>query len=126
MIEPASSDTYLSWALNMREAVGGQFLIDRGKQDLTIAKDGLDAAQAVASGASAISVPPFSSHAAKLLEQGAPIGIVTPGAPSLGNETSIGLAAAAPNPENARLFFDFYLSEAGQAAACGEIGRAHV
>src|SRR3546814_2551661 len=60
-----------------------------------------------------------SELAAKLLEQGAPIGIVTPGAPSLGNETSIGLAAAAPNPENARLFFDFYLSEAGQAAACG-------
>ena len=124
MIDPASSDTYLSWALNLRKAFGDQFLIDLGKQELTIAKGGIDAAQAVASGSSAISVPPFANHATKLLEQGAPIGIIEMGGPTLGNETSIGLAAKAPNPENAKLFFDFYLSAAGQAAACGGVSAS--
>jgi iron(III) transport system substrate-binding protein len=124
LIDPSSSDTYMSWALNMRKAFGDQYLTDLGAQNPIVAGGGLDAAQAVASGAVAVSVPPFAVHATKLIEQGAPVGIANIGAPTLGNLTSIGLPAKAPNAENARLFFEFYLSPEGQSAACGGVSAS--
>jgi len=126
LIDVASSDTYLSWAHNLRAEHGDDFLRKLGENVSIIAKGGLDAAQAVASGAVAISVPPFATHATNLLDQGAPIGIVEAGSPTLGNETSIALVSSAPNPENARLYFEFYLSEAGQGAACAGVSASGI
>ena len=124
LIDPSSGDTYMSWALNMRRAFGDEFLQAIAAQNPTIAGGGLDAAQSVASGAADISVPPFATHASDLISQGAPLAVANIGGPSLGNLTSIGLAARAPNPENARLFFEFYLSEAGQSAACAGVSAS--
>ena len=124
LIDPSSSDTYMSWALNMRKTFGDQYLIDLGAQNPTVAGGGLDAAQAVASGAVDASVPPFATHATNLIAQGAPVGIANIGAPTLGNLTSIGLPVNAPNAENAKLFFEFYLSPEGQSAACGGVSAS--
>src|SRR3546814_10313747 len=99
MIDPTSSETYMSWAVNMRKAFGDQYLVDLGKQELTIAKGGLDAAQAVASGAADVSFSAMANQAEGLLAQGAPIGVVEVTNPALGNEHSIGIAAKAPRSE---------------------------
>jgi iron(III) transport system substrate-binding protein len=118
MIDPASSATYLSWALNMQKKFGDAFLKGLAEQELTIANGGLDAAQAVASGAADIAFPGSPNHVQALLKQGAPIKVVDVGDPSLGNEISIAIAAAAPNPDAAQIFFDWYLSQAGQEISC--------
>lgn len=118
MIDPASSETYMSWALNMREAFGDEFLTGLAAQELTIANGGLDAAQAVASGAVDISFSAMANQAEGLLAQGAPLGVLEVANPALGNEHSIGIAANAPNPENARIFTNWFLSEEGQGVAC--------
>ena len=118
MIDPSASETYMSWALNMRKAFGDQYLSDLGKQDLVIAKGGLDAAQAVASGAADVSFSAMANQADGLLAKGAPIGVVEMTAPALGNEHSIGIAAKAPHMDNAKIFTNWFLSEKGQSAAC--------
>ncbi|WP_162783635.1 ABC transporter substrate-binding protein [Devosia naphthalenivorans] len=124
LVDPSSAETYMSWAFHIRETFGDEFLTTLAKQDLTIAKGGVDAAQAVASGAADIAVPPAATHATALLKQDAPIGIVPVGQPTLGNETSIAIAAKAPNPENAQIFLEWYLSEEGQGIACAEVSSS--
>ena len=122
MIDPASSETYMSWAFNMRKAFGDDFLAGLADQDLIIASGGLDAAQAVASGAADISFSAMSNQAEGLLAQGAPIGVLEVSGPALGNEHSIGIAANGPNPQNAKIFANWFLSAQGQSAGC--IGTA--
>src|SRR3546814_10786375 len=102
----------------MRKAFGDQYLVDLGKQGRPIAKGGLDAAQAVASGAADVSFSAMANQAEGLLAQGAPIGVVEVTNPALGNEHSIGIAAKAPNLENAKIFANWFLSEDGQGVAC--------
>ncbi len=118
MIDPASSETYMSWALNMRKAFGDEFLTALAAQELTIASGGLDAAQAVASGAADISFSAMANQAEGLLAQGAPIGVLEVTGPALGNEHSIAIAANAPNLENAKIFTEWFLSPKGQGIAC--------
>src|SRR3546814_16246262 len=102
MIDPTSSETYMSWAVNMRKAFGDQYLVDLGKQELTIAKGGLDAAQAVASGAADVSFSAMANQEDGPLAQGAPNGVVQVTNPALGNQHSTATHTTAPHHHKAK------------------------
>jgi len=103
-----------AYDLLLRER-GEDFLRELGKQKLQLGSSGPASVQQVAAGAAKIFYPCSVSQAQSMIQQGAPIAAVLPeGESYTGVVSPAAVSAKAPNPNAARLFVGFMMSEAGQ------------
>lgn len=94
---------------------GEDFLAELGKQEFQLGSGGPASVQQVAAGAAKIFFPCSTTQAYSMINQGAPMAAVIPeGEPVTGVVSPFAVSKNAPNPNAARLFGGFMLSEKGQ------------
>ena len=122
-VDPRSSNTYMNWANQMYEAYGAEYLEGIRAQNFVLVEGGSQGAQQVAAGASLVVFPPSFAHIQPLIAQGAPLGHNYPAAHSdiaaMGPQHSWGIPTTSPNPNAARVFMTWLLTDAAQEVNCG-------
>lgn len=103
-----------AYDLLLRE-YGEDFLRDLGKQDFQLGSGGPASIQQVAAGAASLFFPCSTTQAYSMIDQGAPVAAVIPeNEPCTGVLTPVAVSQNAQNPNAARLFSGFLLSQTGQ------------
>ncbi|RDW12926.1 ABC transporter substrate-binding protein [Paracoccus thiocyanatus] len=103
-----------AYDLLLREK-GEDFLRQLGAMKVQLGSSGPAAVQQVAAGAAKLFFPCSTSQAFSMIQQGAPIEAVLPEAESYtGVVSPAAISAKAPNPNAARLFLSFLMTEKGQ------------
>ncbi|MGV6874190.1 ABC transporter substrate-binding protein [Pseudochelatococcus sp. B33] len=122
--DPRTSISWLGWVDAMVEAHGIEFAEGIRAQGWNVIASAAPGAQQVAAGAYAASTPAFTGHATPVVQQGAPVGFVTPTDPAPLKRDHIGIVAGSRNPNAARLFMNFRLSPEALEIACAlnEVG----
>lgn len=122
IVDPRAVVTNVSWLEHMVEVYGEEFLESIPDQNCQIVSAGTPGVQEVAAGGAALVFPVNRAHIMPIVEQGAPVEGVEPWAHSdiaaLGSETSVGIAAQAPNPNAARLYMTWLLTPEAQKINC--------
>jgi iron(III) transport system substrate-binding protein len=118
LTDPAASTIYMSWYRAMRATYGDDYLKALGRNNADFTASGVPAAQQVAAGAFALAIPLVANHSKELRDSGAPVAIYLPDGPGHGNESALGIAAAAPHPNAARVFSNWMLGPKAQALLC--------
>lgn len=130
LVDPRASSTYMSWLYLMEETYGPEFTTALKEQNFTLIEGGTQGVQQVAAGGHLVVVPPPFSHAKPYMEQGAPIGVSLPqqhsDVPAHGPQHSWGIAANAPHPNAAKVFFAWFLTREAQMVNCSMSGAASV
>ncbi|MGD9507283.1 MAG: ABC transporter substrate-binding protein [Geminicoccaceae bacterium] len=116
--DPRASISWLAWVDAMVKAHGIEFAEKLRAQDWDIIDSAAPGAQQVAAGAYSASTPAFTGHATPVVQQGAPIGFVTPTDPAPLKRDHIGLVKDAEHPNAARLFVNYRLSPEALQIAC--------
>lgn len=116
--DPRGSENYLGWLDAMERAHGMEYLEAISTLNYTLTQSGASGAQMVAAGAQSVNYPSFPSFIIPLLEAGAPVTSVAISEPLVVSPRSLGIAANAPNPNAARLFVHWLLTEDGMRATC--------
>ncbi|MCC7425388.1 MAG: extracellular solute-binding protein [Alphaproteobacteria bacterium] len=123
LVDPRSSNTYMNWLNLMFETYGESFVTRLRDQRFTLVEGGSQGAQQVAAGAALIVLPPSFAHVEPLLERGAPLVHVyaseNSNIPSIGPQHSWAIPRRAPNPNAARVFMTWFLTEDAQKINCG-------
>lgn len=120
LVDPLASPGYMSWYAIAREAFGDEFLEGLAALDPVWVDTGATGAQQVATGQYDLVIPTYPSHAVALIDQGAPLELITNLDPTQGITTSIAITADAPNPNAARLFANWLLTPAAYEIWCGD------
>lgn len=130
LVDPRASSTYMSWLYLMEETYGPEFTTALRAQNFTLVEGGTQGVQQVSAGGHLVVVPPPFSHAKPYMEQGAPIGVSLPqqhsDVPAHGPQHSWGIPVNAPNPNAAKVFFAWFLTEDAQKVNCSMSGAASV
>lgn len=121
MLDPRASDGYLSFYWLLRDHFGDEFLEQLAAQDFTLVDSGATASQEVAAGAYMLAVGNYPAHSRNLIDQGAPVDFAFDLEPTPGLTHAAGISVDAPNPNAARVYINWYLTEAAQFAACAGI-----
>lgn len=94
---------------------GEDFLRELGQQEFQLGSGGPASIQQVAAGAASIFFPCSTSQAFSMINQGAPVAAVLPeNEPCTGVMSPFAVSQNAPNPNAARLFAGFLMSQTGQ------------
>lgn len=118
LTDPRSSNSYMGWSHETAEEVGVDLLEQIGSQNPTLSQGGAAAAQQVAAGEFAISIPNYPGQALPLASEGAPIAYNVPSEPAAVLAMSIGIPSNAPNPNAARLFTAWRMTAEAQQMVC--------
>lgn len=120
--DPRNVPAYMAQLELWRDTYGDEFLTDLAGQDLRFVDSIVPGNQELAAGSAAFVIPNSSLAIAALREEGAPIGEALI-EPMTGVEWTTGVSSDAHNPNAARLFLNFLLTEEGQAVFNG-VGSA--
>lgn len=118
LVDPNASPGYMSWYSVIRDQFGDEFLEALADLDPMWVDTAAVGAQQVATGGSDLAFPNYPSQTASLQASGAPIETVTDLDPTQGITTDVAITADAPNPNAARLFVDWLISEEGYEVMC--------
>lgn len=121
--DPASSPANLAFWQLMREEFGDDFLSDVGANEPVWHNSAVPGTQAVAAGEGVLGHPGVQAIVDNLQTAGAPIETVVPGI-TTGPEIALGLTADGPNPNAARLFAHYLVSEEGSTLLAESSGAA--
>ncbi|WP_199432891.1 ABC transporter substrate-binding protein [Qaidamihabitans albus] len=110
--DPATSPANLAFWQLMRETYGDDFLRGVAANDPTWQNSAVPGTQAVAAGEDVLGHPGVEAIVRNLQQSNAPVETTIPG-PTTGPEIALGLTADAQNPNAAKLFAHFLLSEEG-------------
>lgn len=121
--EPATSPANLAFWQLMRDEYGDGFLEGVADNEPTWNNSAVPGAQAVAAGEDALAHPGVAAIVNNLQGEGAPVEETIPG-PTTGPEIALGLTADAANPNAARLFAHYVLSEEGNTFLAEESDAA--
>ncbi len=128
LIDPRSSNTYLSWLDQMDTAYGPEYIEKLRDQDFTLVEGGTQGVQQVAAGGAMLVIPPAYAHAKPFMDKDAPIAVSMPHESSdiapIGPQHSWGIPAKAPHPNAAKVFLAWFLSEESQKINCEISGGA--
>lgn len=116
LTNPRQSQNYANWTDNMGKLYGMEFLTKLKDQGFNLIESGATGAQQVAAGAYMVNTPSFPSFTLALPKE-APVRYVIP-EPVLVSEIAVTILAKAPNPNRARLFTHWLLSEEGIRVTC--------
>jgi|GEM_PF-1247246 len=118
LTDPRVSNTYLGWLDAMERHHGPEFVERLGQQEITLVQSGAAGAQMVAAGSQALNFPAYPSFTVPLMEAGAPIGWQLMDDPQSTSQASIALVKDGPNPNAAKLFLDWALSDEAIEMMC--------
>ena len=118
LTDPRSSPAYMGWADAMQRSLGDDFLIALGELKPSLVESATPGAQQLAAGEGYLSFPSLPVHPQPLIESGAPLDYVYFENPPAHFAQNLGVAAGGPNPNAARLFAAWSMSEAGANAFC--------
>ncbi|MBB4932643.1 iron(III) transport system substrate-binding protein [Lipingzhangella halophila] len=110
--DPATSPANLAFWQIMRDEYGDEFLESVAENNPTWHNSAVPGTQAVAAGESTLGHPGVQAIVDNLKEEDAPVEATVPG-PTTGPEIALGLTADAQNPNAAKLFAHYILSEEG-------------
>lgn len=110
----------ISWSLRMQETYGDEFLEGIAELDCQVTDTGQLAGQLLGSGGAAIAFPVFPSHVNPVKGEGAPVEYVLLTDPLTGGGKYVYIPEGAPNKELAAAFVSWFLTPAGQTAACAD------
>ena len=118
LTDPQVADNYLGWLDAVERANGMDFLRKLAAQNYTVTQSGASGVQMVAAGAHAFNMPTFSAFSSQLIAKKAPIAIQYLTGPMVASPRDIAVVAAAPNPNAARLYLNWLMSEEGIKLTC--------
>lgn len=110
--DPATSPANLAFWQIMRDEYGDDFLRGVAENDPTWHNSAVPGTQAVAAGEAVLGHPGVQAIVDNLRESDAPVKATVPG-PTTGPEIALGLTEGAENPNAAKLFAHYVLSEEG-------------
>lgn len=110
--DPTTSVANLFFWNLLRETYGDDFLRDVAANDPTFTPGAVPSAQAVGAGEVALGVPAVSAIYDNLASEGAPVAYASPEV-TTGSEIAVGISADGENPNAARLFAWFVLTQEG-------------
>ena len=121
IMDPRSSDGYLSLYHVLRTELGDEFLEGLAAQDFTLTDSGGTAAQEVAAGAYQLAIGNYAAHSKDLIASGAPVALVDNLDPTPGLVHAAAISVDAPNPNAAALYINWYLTDAAQQVTCAGV-----
>lgn len=113
MADVRNSPTLMEWAALMHDTYGADYLKRLAALKPRIVASTLPGTQMVAAGEAAFVVPNLRMVSFSLIGKGAPLNDVTP-SPNSGLESMLAISSKSKNPNAARLFSNFILTQAGQ------------
>ena len=116
--DPTSSSSYMAFVNEVEKVYGAEFLADLNANKGQLGDSAATAAQQIASGEFAMSIPNYPGQVPPLAEAGAPIAYTIIQDPPAVLPMSLGITESAKNSAAARLFVAWRISEAGQRAVC--------
>ncbi|HEY0917624.1 ABC transporter substrate-binding protein [Devosia sp.] len=126
LVDPRSSSSYMAWLDLMDVTYGPEYIEKLKAQNFTLVEGGTQGVQQVAAGGAELVIPPAFAHAQPFIEKQAPIGVSIPNDHSdvtaIGPQHSWAIAAKAPNPNAARVFMAWFLSQESQRINCALSG----
>ena len=117
LVDPRSSATYRV-AFNAIRKMRPGLLPKIKSLDPRLVETGTPAAQQIAAGTAAFAFPAYPTHATPLMAKGAPIQWATIEDPELTRNGWVGAVNGSRNPNAARLFVNFFMSDEGVALYC--------
>jgi len=123
LTEPESSNGYMAFVNEIQKAFGDSVVEKLAANAGQIASSGAGAAQQIAAGEFAITIPNYPGQLTPLIEQGASIDYVLPQEPAVVLPITAGILANGPHQNAAQLFLNWLVSFDGQEALC-ETGLA--
>ena len=117
LVDPRSSATYRV-AFNTLRKMRPDLLPRIRSLDPRLVETGTPAAQQIAAGTAAFAFPAYATHATPLMAKGAPIQWATIEDPELTRNGWVGAVHGSRNPNAARLFVHFFMSDEGVALYC--------
>ncbi len=118
MTDPQVADNYLGWLDMVERELGVGFLRKLATQDYKITQSGASGAQMVAAGAHLFNAPTFTAFSSQLIAKKAPIAIQYMSEPTVVSPRNIAIVAGSPNPNAARLYMNWLLSEEAMRLTC--------
>ncbi|MCD6075902.1 MAG: hypothetical protein K0Q70_2785 [Rhodospirillales bacterium] len=118
LTDPQVADNYLGWLDAVEKVNGMDFLKKISIQDYKVTQSGASGAQMVAAGAHLFNAPTFPSFSNVLIAKQAPIAVQYMSGPSVLSPRDYGIVKAAPQPNAARLFLNWLMSDEGTKATC--------
>ena len=118
LTDPQVADNYLGWLDAVERANGMEFLRKLAAQNYTVTQSGASGVQMVAAGAHALNMPTFAAFSSQLIAKKAPVAIQYLTGPMVASPRDIAVVAAAPNPNAARLYLNWLMSEEGIKLTC--------
>jgi len=111
LTDAASASSALHWFAAIQSVYGKEFMEKLSQQDVLVRTGGADVANTLVSGERPVAACITQSHASRAIGKGGALRIVVPdaGAPMI--STIICIPAEGPDPETAKKFVDFILSE---------------
>lgn len=118
LTDPRSSDSYMGWADTMATTYGIDFLQKIGSGSPPLASSGAAGIQQVAAGEYALGFMHYAGNILPFKEKGAPVDYRILDDPPMVLPMNMGVPVNAPNPNAARLFAYFRMSEEAQKLEC--------
>jgi iron(III) transport system substrate-binding protein len=118
LTDPKSSNAYMAFVNEIQKAFGDDAVKKLGAGAGQIANSGAAAAQQIAAGEFAITVPNYPGQLTPLIAQGAKVKYVLPQEPAVTLSITAGILENGPHPAAARLLLDWLVSHDGQKALC--------
>jgi iron(III) transport system substrate-binding protein len=119
LTDPQVADNYMGWLDAVERTHGMDLLRKIATQDYKVTPSGASGVQQIAAGAYLFNAPTFTAFSKQLIEKKAPIAIQYLSNPTVISPRSMAISARGPNPNAARLFVNWMLSDEGVRTYCG-------
>ena len=116
--DPESSNGYMAFTNEVWRAFGDDLVRDMAANAGQLSNSGASAAQQIAAGEFALTIPNYPGQLTPLMAQGANVDYFLPQEPTFALPMTAGILKNAPSPASARLFLNWLISHDGQSALC--------
>jgi iron(III) transport system substrate-binding protein len=122
LVDPRAFAGAMSWAKQLRDAYGDDFLRQMAAQGCSITDSGVPGVQELAAGAHSISFTNVPGHSKQIRAKGGPVAVASITQPPYPAQAHyLAIPAKAPHPSAARLFSEWLISVPGQEVACLDV-----
>jgi iron(III) transport system substrate-binding protein len=122
MVDPRSFPGAMSWAKQLRDAYGDDFMRQVAAQGCSITDSGVPGVQELAAGAHALSYTNVPGHSKQIRAQKGPVAVAYMTQPPYPAQAHyLAIPAQAPHPNAARIFAEWLISASGQEVACLDV-----
>jgi len=120
--DPRANETVVIFMAALHDAFGDDFFRGLRQQNLRMVPSVPQGIEQVIAGEAKIMLPTLAMNMIQYQGRNAPVAIIPTPSPTSGTYFFSGVVANAPNPEGARLWYEFVLSREGQEILCLDNG----